>query len=154
MSWAVATTVPSCEGIASRELAALGAETFAPRYRRHASAPTQLLIPGYVFVRPVACWSAVLGARGVRGVLGLDGPEGEALLVREYEMARLTDQLDADGILTDRDPFGPGARVRSRVLDWLGVVEGIHSTNRFAVRFEAMGRFVRATASRADLVLA
>lgn len=154
MSWAVATTIPSHEGIAARELAGVSVETFAPRYRRHVTAPTQLLIPGYLFVRPVIDWSVVLRARGVRGVLGLDGPEGEALLVREHEMARLTDQLDADGVLTDRDPFGPGARVRSRVLDWLGVVEGIHSTNRFAVRFEAMGRFVRATASRADLVLA
>lgn len=154
MSWAVATIIPSHEGIAARELTSAEIETFAPRYRRHLSSPTQLLIPGYLFVRPVIDWSRVLRARGVRGVLGLDGPEGEALLVRECEMARLTDQLDADGILTDRDPFGPGARVRSRALDWLGVIEAVQSTNRFVVEFAAMGRSLRATANRADLVLA
>lgn len=154
MNWAVATTIPNYEGIATRDLASRMVETFAPRYRRHRTAPTQMLIPGYLFVRPVACWSDVLGAKGVRSVLGLDGPEGEALLVRECEMARLTDQLDADGILTDRDPFGPGARVRSRALDWLGVIEAVQSTNRFVVEFAAMGRSLRATANRADLVLA
>lgn len=154
MSWAVATTIPNHEGLAARDLSSAEVETFAPRYRRHCSAPVTYLFPGYLFVRPIVDWGCVLRARGVRGVLGLDGAAGVAQLVPEHEMDRVMEQLDADGILTDRDPFYPGARVRSRVLDWLGVVEGERSTDMFAVRFEAMGRVVRATASRADLVLA
>lgn len=156
MSWAVATVNPILAGLAARDLT-LVTETFAPRHRENRWAPARQMFPGYLFIRPVREWRAVLSARGVRGILGLGLGSGQACLVRDSEMEHIFAALDDDGVYTEADqpdPYHPGAAVRSRLLGWLGVVLEVTSPDNFSVDFAAMGRRVRVATTRADLVLA
>lgn len=139
MNWLVASTQPNCEGVAARDLALVGVESVAPRYRDHLLQP-RLLFPGYLFVLAALELARTVAprARGVARVIG------------EMTHAQLEPWLSYQ----PEDEFYPGRSVQLRRLGEVhGMVDGYGADDRIRVLYRMLGREVRSEFERVDLVL-
>jgi transcription antitermination factor NusG len=160
LNWAVATTQPSHEGVASCGLDRLGLTSYTPRYRdglNRAGGPLiKPLFPGYLFIHDQPTWRPVLSTRGITGVLGLGN--GRAMQVGDDVVSEIRDREAADGIIDlppELDPIHPGVRVRCRygaLFGAEGICCGMRGRERVDVLLSYLGRMVKTNMKKADLV--
>ena len=138
--WAVVTTQPCREGIAERELGRQGIVACVPRYL-DMYRKIRLLFPGYLFAQGGD--GPILRTRGITDVIGR---------LAHAELARW---ITPTGVVEMDDPLRPGIGVRlPRLHDLSGMTDGMDGDDRIWVLLGLLGRQVRASFRRADLVLA
>lgn len=167
--WAVVTTQPNREAEASTRLDDQQVESYFPQFCRRRTSRVLPLFPGYLFLRNVANWRAVMNTRGVGMLVTKDG----MALVPDHEISKIREREGQDGLVVLPDPLSPGARVqvRRRVVrsKWNirlgpaalsqtqetllgGVCDGMCGEDRVFVLLRFLGRVVRTAVRRDDLV--
>jgi len=158
--WAIAVTEPRAEAKAVSNVTKLGYQTFYPkiiiRVRRHGQR-TQIvraLFPGYFFTWIESCWTGILGAQGIAGLLMRNN---EIATVRETTMQELKDRCNANGIYLDpvKPPqfqIGQRVKVSAGVLaDKIGIFDGTAGQHD-AVLIDLLGGPTRVLVKEGTLV--
>jgi transcription antitermination factor NusG len=153
--WALVTTQPNCERIATRNLGFQDIESYAPRYRKQYFQRGKkherllYLFPGYLFVRVVGIWRGLLSTRGVLQVLGGARPS----IVPD---AMVEDLMHKEKIGQGSVPLPWYVGQKLRVKDGafageLVVYEGMGKHDRERVLLMAMGGYVPIELSGSNL---
>lgn len=103
------------------------------------------LFPGYLLVKIVDVWHALLGTRGI---LGLVMSGEKPAVCPQHEIDTLRAQERADGLIVLAPPaprFAPGDRVRvvgRGVMDTEAIFEKDRPNDRVRVLLKTLGRYV------------
>jgi transcriptional antiterminator RfaH len=157
--WAIAVTEPRSEAKAVASAKKLGYDVFYPKIIRRLRQRGQRaqvicpLFPGYFFAWIEAQWSALLGARGVSGLL-MDGEE--IATIRETTMKDLKERCNNNGVYLNPSPAlfqrGQKVRVSAGVLaDKIGIYDGV-AGQRDAVLFNLLGAQTRVLVKEGTLI--
>ena len=157
--WAIAVTEPRAEAKAVSNVTKLGYTVFYPkvvcRVRRHGQR-TQIvraLFPGYFFTWIENCWTGILGAQGIAGLLMRNN---EIATVREATMQELKDRCNTNGIYLDpvKPQFQIGQRVKVAtgvLADKVGIFDG-SAGQHDAVLIDLLGGPTRVLVKEGTLV--
>lgn len=160
MTWSALTVLTGLDhgGRAVRSINRLGVEYYNPLVeaawisRGKKLTKAVQLFPGYIFVKAVTEWRALVRSPGITGVISdEDGPIAVPGCVIEELKAR----AGADGtfMLEKPERFAPGQKLayRSASSEWPVLYEGMSGLERCAVLMKIFNRYTRVVVPEREL---
>lgn len=154
--WAVAQTESQREHVAANFLKQENYETYLPKIsvKQGARERTVPLFPTYIFVRIEERWYSVRWTIGVLRVLMADD---RPAMISDRVVCAIQRREGENGLV--KLPKAPGLKQGDRVVirgnnsfaGWVGVFDGMASTDRVRVLLNLMGRSVPISVASADI---